>query len=243
MSDRSVLRLLYRSEDTYTGYSAGNPAALARFRKLLRAERRSFGRRLLDLGCGGGALARAYVAPGRAYTGVDANPDMIREAKLAAQKFGYSATFRLADLRRVRLTGKYDTVTLLGNALSHLTTRDLVRTVQNLRGHLSPAARLLVDYRDTVQQFFDKQGHGSFTQHRGGHRWVSSTRGVDLQRGVILVTIHRDGARAGVAHGQAIWSPFVLEPLISTQGWKLVRRRPDRTWHGWRDIYQLAGTV
>lgn len=241
-SSGSTLQVLYRSEDSYASYSAENPRALRRLRQLIREERGSFGRRLIDLCCGGGALARAYAGPGRTYLGVDANPDMIRQARLSARKLGIPATFRLSDIRRVKLHGRYDTITLLGNALPHLASRDLLSAVRNLEGHVAKDARLIIDYRDTVQQFFDGQGHGSFTQRRDGHRWVSTTQGVDLRAGVIRVEIRRDGRRNFASHGQAIWSPFILEPLLLTQGWTLVRRKPDRRWHGWRDTYRFNGS-
>jgi SAM-dependent methyltransferase len=242
VSTQEALRTLYRSEDTYQRYSGRNPVTLKRLRRVFEAERRSFGRTVLDLCCGGGALALTLTGSHRRYTGVDANPDMIREAHRIAVADGSSATFVEGDVRQVKLKGRFDTITLLGNALTHLTTVDLLAVLHNLEGHLKQSAWFIVDYRDTVQLFFDRQGHGTFTQRRGGHRWVSKVRGVDLTRGVIRVGIRKDGGRRVFSHSQAIWSPFVLEPIMATQGWKLSRRTADPTSHGWRDVYQFDGT-
>jgi len=229
----------YRGSEDYRRYSAESQETLQRLRQVLRQDGPSFGRSLLDLCCGGGALAPLYERDGRRYVGIDTNSDMIREARGSARARGSSASFLLADARRVRLAGRFDTVVMLGNALSHLTTRDFLQVLWRLSGHLEPAARFIVDYRDTVQLFFERKWGKRYVQHKGGHRVVSTTRGVDLLRGEVLIVSRRDGVRGPIPHSQTIWSPFVLEPLMVSQGWRLVRRMPERRWHGWRDVYRL----
>ncbi len=241
MTTRKELEAFYRSAEDYRRYSAEDPETLARLGRVLRQERRRFGHALLDLGCGGGALARLFEGSGRSYIGVDANPDMIREARRSARERGSTARFLRADLRRVRLDGKFDTVVLLGNALCHLTTHDLLRVLGRLRGHLRPSARFIVDYRDSVQLFFERKWGKRYVQHKGGHRLVAVTRGVDLLRGAILISAQREGKRRSTPYTQTIWSPFVLEPLMVSQGWKLIRRSPEPDWHGWRDVYRFMG--
>jgi SAM-dependent methyltransferase len=238
MTSRKELVTLYRGSEDFHRYSAENREALQRMRRVLRNDGRSFGRSLLDLGCGGGALARLYERRGRSYVGIDTNPDMIREARRSAQTRGSSASFLLSDVRRVRLVGRFDTVVMLGNALSHLTTQDFLQVLRRLSGHLRPSARFIVDYRDTVRLFFDGKWGKRHVQHKGGHRLVSTTRGVNLQRGEILIVSRRDGVRGSIAGSQTVWSPFVLEPLMVSQGWRLVRRTPERRWYGWRDVYR-----
>jgi 2-polyprenyl-3-methyl-5-hydroxy-6-metoxy-1,4-benzoquinol methylase len=85
MKTRETLKILYRSEDGYRSYSAENPKAVQRLRRAIRERRRSVGLALLDLCCGGGALAWAYERPGRSYVGMDTDPDMIREARRNAR--------------------------------------------------------------------------------------------------------------------------------------------------------------
>ena len=228
----------YRRSEDFRRYSAESHEALQRLRKVLRDDGRNFGRSLLDLGCGGGALARLYEGRGRRYVGIDTNSDMIHEARRSAHARGSSASFLLADARRVRLVGRFDTVVMLGNALSHLTTQDFLQVLRRLSGHLRPSARFIVDYRDTVQLFFDRKWGRHYVQHKGSHRVVSTTRGIDLRRGEVLIVSRTDGVRGSVPHSQTIWSPFVLEPLMASQGWRLVHRTPERHWSGWRDVYQ-----
>lgn len=238
MTARTSLSRLYRSEESYSLYLARHPSAIGRMRRLIRQERSSFGRSLLDLGCGGGALARAYAGPGRRYVGVDANPDMIREARRDARSLYPEARFYLGDIRRLSVKGRFDTVTLVGNALVHLSANDFQRVLSRLPRRVRPGGRLLVDYRDIVQQFYDGGGHGSYTQHREGHRWVSSATGIDTTTGELLVSMKGDRARSGTHHSQGIWSPYILEAIMTSNGWTLLRRRREPRWHGWRDVYR-----
>ena len=53
MTDAESLRRFYRFAEDFRRYGAGNKDAARRMERILRVERRQFGRSLLDLGCGG----------------------------------------------------------------------------------------------------------------------------------------------------------------------------------------------
>jgi SAM-dependent methyltransferase len=239
MTSRTTLRTFYRTAEDYRRYSAADPAALRRHARVLREERRWVGRSVLDLGCGGGAFARLYEGPGRRYVGVDTNPDMIREARREARRRGARSTFVLADVRGLRLEGTFDTVTMLGNALSHLTARDLLRALDRLDGHLSPSAHLLVDYRDTVRLLFEGKWKRRYVQRKSGCTVVSTTRGVDLATGEILLSSRRTRGARPANFTQTIWSPFLVEAVLRPRGWRLVRRRREARWSGYLDVYRF----
>ena len=71
-----------------------------------------------------------------------------------------------------------------------------------------------------------------------GKTIVSLTTGADMEKGEIYkVYFEKDGKnRIGFAH--AIWSPFIIEPIMKMLGWNLVRRRKNKLWEGWTDIYR-----
>jgi trans-aconitate methyltransferase len=62
------------------------------------------GERILDLGCGDGALTRKLVELGCSVVGVDAGPDMIR----AARELGLDA--HVVDGHELAFTSEFDTV-------------------------------------------------------------------------------------------------------------------------------------
>jgi SAM-dependent methyltransferase len=209
-------------------------------RRLLREERRNFGRSVLDLGCGGGGLAAVWAAPGRTYVGIDANPDMIREGRRAAPGFAGPATFLLGDVRATEPRGRFDTVVVVGNALSHLTSEELRSVLAGLALHLRPGAHFIVDYRDTVRLFFDHRWRHRFAQRKAGRRLTVVTDDVDFERGEIQLSARETGAGTPVHYTQTVWSPFILEPLMRAYGWTLRKRTPERRWNGWRDVYRYA---
>ena len=59
------------------------------------------GRRVLDAGCGDGALVRAAASRGAAATGVDADPAMLAAARSRAAQAGLHATFMEAPVERL----------------------------------------------------------------------------------------------------------------------------------------------
>lgn len=241
MVTRAGLTEFYRAAEDFRRYNCEDPDARKRMARVLREERSRVGRSLLDIACGGGALAYCYEGPGRTYVGVDTNPDMIREARRAARARNSRSRFLFADARRMRLEGRFDTVTLLGNGLSHLTPGDLVQVLRRLEGHARAGARFIVDYRDSVQLFFDRKWARRYVQHKGGRRIESVTRGIDSERGEILITGRTQGDPRPTRYAQTIWAPFVLEPLMAAYGWDLLHRSRERRWVGWRDVYRLRG--
>ena len=70
-----------------------NPVRLA----YVGARARLAGRRVLDVGCGGGLLCEALTRSGAAVTGIDMAPAMIEVARLHAQESAVSIDYQLAS--------------------------------------------------------------------------------------------------------------------------------------------------
>jgi SAM-dependent methyltransferase len=238
VSTRAEIETFYRSAEDYRRYLPSDPETRRRVRALVRAERRWLGNSLLDLACGGGALAHAYLRPGRSYLGVDLNRDMLREARQAAAGLPGDVRFEAADLARWWPRGRFDTVALLGNALSHLTAADFEALLGRVTVHVERPATWVVDYRDTVGLFFRGQWKRTYVQRKVGRRIKNRTESVDFGRGAIRIATRTLPRGRTVRFVQTIWSPFVVASLMQAHGWRLVRRTPARTWAGWRDTYR-----
>ena len=132
---------------------------------LFRRYRRRFGSNVLDLGCGGGVLGAILEPTGRTYVGMDANPDMIREARRAARERGSDQRFILGDVTRTRLVGRFDTLALLGNAIGHLNVRGVDELLRTRRANVHPGSTFVIDYRDVVG--CSGVGRGSPSTSRG----------------------------------------------------------------------------
>lgn len=235
---KTNIMIYYRKHDNLSKYVTANRARLKQLSHLFSSNKRFFGRKVLDIACGGGVLGFIVEREGRAYTGVDVNPDMIAAARSYAREVGSANRFKTGDALRMKFDGTFDTICILGNALCHFSTRDFSRTVQRISPHIKRGGYLIADYRDLVLLMFNKRWNVRKKLVKGGR--VSATKGCDTSSGFVLVaTADLDGEnRVGFAH--AIWSPFIIEPIMIDHGWTLVRRRFSKRWSGWLDIYRRA---
>lgn len=143
---------------------------------------------------------------------------MVKAAREYARRAGSQNGFLLADIRGWEVEGTYDTVTCLGNALCHLGTRDLLRVLRNLEGHVTGGGHFLVEYRDVVRLLFDRKWRKRMRESRRGRTVVSVTTGCDCETGHIAKRAAEEDGSRPVEFTPAIWSPFVLEPLMESHG-------------------------
>lgn len=92
------------------------------------------GERILDLGCGDGALTEKLAAAGARVVGVDASPDMVS----AATARGLDA--RVMDAYSLEFHGEFDAA--FSNAAMHWMKRDPDAVLQGLCRALKPGGRL-----------------------------------------------------------------------------------------------------
>jgi 2-polyprenyl-6-hydroxyphenyl methylase/3-demethylubiquinone-9 3-methyltransferase len=73
------------------------------------------GRKVLDLGCGGGILSEAMAALGASVTGIDAGEAPLAVAKLHLQESGYDVDYRLATAEQFaeKMAGGFEVVTCM----------------------------------------------------------------------------------------------------------------------------------
>ena len=115
-----------------------NPARL----EYIEARAGLAGRRVLDVGCGGGLLAEGMARRGARVTGIDLSPAALEVARLHALESGVTVEYRemaaedLAEVER----GAFDLVTCL-EMLEHVP--DPVRTVQSLAQLVRPGGHII----------------------------------------------------------------------------------------------------
>lgn len=93
------------------------------------------GERILDLGCGDGALTEKLVAAGAQVVGVDASEDMVT----AARRRGLDA--RIADAHHLTFDSEFDAV--FSNAAMHWMKRDPDAVIQGVQRALKPGGRFV----------------------------------------------------------------------------------------------------
>jgi 2-polyprenyl-6-hydroxyphenyl methylase / 3-demethylubiquinone-9 3-methyltransferase len=101
------------------------------------------GKRVLDVGCGGGLLAEALAAAGATVTGIDLAPGMIEVARLHAAESGLSIDYRVAGAETLLGSGSggFDVVTCM-EMLEHVP--EPAAMVATLAGLIRPGGALFV---------------------------------------------------------------------------------------------------
>ena len=229
----------YRTAARVDRYSPGDSTRKRELAALYRRERPYFGARVLDLACGGGILGFLLEDRGHKYVGVDINPDMLGQARSAARRLHARVRFLEGDIATLPIAGRFDTLTLLGNALSHLRTDEFARLLATRRQNVHRGSYIILDYRDTVAMFYKGQWKSPYVETHKGARAVHRTRSIDWDTGVIHVRAKRRAAWS-VDFTQKIWSPFITAALLADHGWVSVHRRAVPAHNSWIDVYRFA---
>jgi trans-aconitate methyltransferase len=95
------------------------------------------GERILDLGCGDGALTEKFVAMGAEVVGIDASPNMI----VASKARGLNA--HVADGYALTFNSEFDAV--FSNAALHWMKRDPDAVIQGVHRALKPGGRFVAE--------------------------------------------------------------------------------------------------
>jgi demethylmenaquinone methyltransferase/2-methoxy-6-polyprenyl-1,4-benzoquinol methylase len=105
------------------------------------------GQRVLDLGCGTGALTLRAARRGAQVKGIDINPEMLEVARVQAQKAGLAERVELVEKGVAELDGEkpqsYDAV-VTGLCLSELSEDEIRYTLEQVRRILRPGGLLLI---------------------------------------------------------------------------------------------------
>jgi trans-aconitate methyltransferase len=143
------------TSDTYRAHAAYVPALGAAVFELLNPQA---GERILDLGCGEGALTEKIVAAGAAVVGVDASAEMVA----GAQARGLDA--RLGNAEHLAFDGEFDAV--FSNAVLHW-VRDHDAMLAGVHRALKPGGRFVAEFG----------GHGNIAAIQVAIRSVLAHRG------------------------------------------------------------------
>jgi trans-aconitate methyltransferase len=95
------------------------------------------GERILDLGCGDGALTEKIAAMGTEVVGVDGSPDMVAAAKWRG------IDSRVADASTINFHSEFDAV--FSNAALHWMNRDPDAVIRGVHGALKPGGRFAAE--------------------------------------------------------------------------------------------------
>lgn len=163
----------------------------------------------LDIGCGTGHHLAALAAGSTRAFGVDLSEDMVRRATSTYPQL----SFRVGDMRSVRLGETFGLVTCLFSSVGHMATvAELSEALATMRVHLAQDGICLVDPWWTPEQFLD--GHvSSFTGKIGEDTVtrVSHSKAED-DRSTVTVDYLVTSPETGTRHLQEIHRISMFRP-------------------------------
>jgi len=235
---KTNIQQYYRKSDDVKTYLITNKKRVKKIRNIYKSNRKYFGKKILDIGCGGGILGFLIESNGHKYTGLDINPDMIKNAKKHAKEIKSKNKFILGDATKKKINGTFNTITSIGNGLCHITTHDFLNILKNIKKNSKKGTHFLIEYRDVVGMLFRKEWKYKMIEKSKGKTLTSLTIGASMKEGEIYKKSFDKNGQNKIFFTHTIWSPFIMEPIMNSDGWKLLKRKKNKRWKGWLEIYK-----
>jgi SAM-dependent methyltransferase len=150
---------------------------------------------ILDLGCGTGRVALDLARRGHAVTGLDSDPELVRELQARARRERLALEAVVADARSFSLERRYElalapmqVIQLLGGPPGR------TRALERAREHLSPGALLAVALADPFAAVSAEDSLPPLPDVREQDGWVLSSRPVSVSEsngGVVITRLRQ----------------------------------------------------
>jgi len=226
------IRKLYRTTESFERYSINNKERVKEISKTYNKNKKYFGKSVLDIACGGGILGHIIEKDVDKYVGIDINPDMIKTAKetISSPK----TKFYQKDVSKRTIEEKFDTITLIGNSLGHINTHNFAKILKKIENNSKKGTYFILDYRDIVKMLYENKWKDKIENKE----FIIKTTGIDLLNGKMNQEASGKSKKSKTFQPHAIWSPFIIEPLMNEFGWELVKRRKEKEIQGWSEVYK-----
>ena len=187
------------------------------------------GKRVLDIGCGGGILAETLASEGATVTGIDPSEKSLAEAREHARRSGLAIDYRLGtaeDLASGTFAEPFDLVFAV-DVLEHV--NDLDRTIAGIARVLAPGGGLgFLTHSRTIAGFLQVIWEEEYVQHtmpEGFHdfaRFITPGELTEkLARNDMVLQEMKGVARAGDGSGRRVLTDDLS---VTYLGWALRTR-------------------
>lgn len=186
------------------------------------------GIRILDVGCGTGAMARYLAKAGRTIVGIDPERDMIGEARRLAAERQVPVTFHvlgMEDLETWTDGRSFDLGLCLGNTLPHLTDATVrAGFLKSLQTRIRTGGKVIIQ----IVNFDRWTGAGSMTfpvLERNGFRFIRSYRQTEHPEIVTFETelTTPDGSTVSGISDLAVLKKQILEQELLKAGFDSIQ--------------------
>ena len=113
--------------------------------------------RVLEIACGTGRIYLELLKEGIDIYGIDLSKDMLKVLKEKAKIMGLRPKVKKADMRNFKFGHKFSLILVpFGSFLFNLTSKEQIKTLINIKRHLIPGGRLILDFFYPDPKFITK---------------------------------------------------------------------------------------
>ena len=128
-------------------YDLTHSTRILRDKKFYINEAKKARGKVLEVACGTGRIYLPLLEAGVDAYGIDISSKMLAVLEKKAKSEGLSPKVWLSDMRTFKHKEKFSLILIPFRAFLHmLTTRDQLSTLKNLRAHLSPGGKLILNF-------------------------------------------------------------------------------------------------
>jgi ubiquinone/menaquinone biosynthesis C-methylase UbiE len=112
-----------------------------------RKEARKVKGKVLEIACGTGRIYLELLKDGVEAYGIDISENMLKVLKKKAKDLGLKPKVKRADMRNFKFNTKFSLIIIPFRSFLHnLTIDDQIKTLKNIRNHLKPNGKLILNF-------------------------------------------------------------------------------------------------
>jgi len=240
MSNEEILKKEYELVEGFENYDIRFEDAKKRLRKFeefYNNNKDFFGKKILDLACGGGLFSNFLAEKGHEVTGVDILDSMLEIARRNAPKDNPPRYIK-ADLLEFIPEEEFDTTIFLGNSIAHFPPKDFAKILLNIR---NKTRYFIIGYRDSISWGFEGRLKQIIIEEGKDYDVIDLYKGYDGEKGSIIKYRIIYPKNDKVVIDYHLYNPGTVEGITFAAGFKLVKRekyRPMKSLEEYVDIYE-----
>lgn len=175
-------------------------------------KKRKIGKKIIDVGCGGGVHINLLSQRGYNVSGFDIRKEMVEVAKERNPK----SKIVIGDMRDFPLEDIVDTITCMYGAINYLETEEgILKTLRNFHQHLGVGGVAIIDtrYYNNLPQDIETWSTDKYILVK---RWIKEKNRVGLYR--VFYTSPSEGIMVMEDHKQFFQDPFWIVDKLKESG-------------------------
>ncbi|RDD52320.1 class I SAM-dependent methyltransferase [Nanoarchaeota archaeon NZ13-N] len=240
MSKEENLRKEYEIVEGFESYDIRFEDAkkrLKKFEEFYNNNKNFFGKKILDLACGGGLFSNFLAEKRHIVTGVDILDPMLKIAKENSPK-NNPPKYIKANLLEFVPEEEFDTTIFLGNSIPHFSPKDFAKVLLNIR---EKTRYFIIAYRDSVSWGFEGRLKHIIIEEGKDYDVIDLYKGYDGEKDSIIKYRIIYPKNDKVVLDYHLYNPGIVEGIMFAVGFRLVKREkygPMKSLEEYIDIYE-----